>query len=131
MTGDRTEHRIATLCAPLGHYSDAVSYNGILYLSGIAPIDVNGSLVGPDDISLQAEQVFSNIGAVLENFGVGFDSLLKITVFLTAVNDRKAVNEVRRRMFGTARPASTLIGIADLGLPNMKIEVEAIAALAR
>jgi reactive intermediate/imine deaminase len=125
----RIEHRFDALGKPTAHYSDAVSFGGILYLAGLLPLDQNGSLVGADDITAQAEQVFRNIRAGLEQVGCSFDDVLKITVYLTSVQDRGKVDAVRRASFGTTKPASTLVEISALAVPGAKIEIEAIAAL--
>ena len=66
---------------------------------------------------------------ILEAAGASFADILKVTVYLTDVNDRQAVNVVRQEFFGDARPASTLIGIAELVVPGMKIEVDAVAGI--
>ena len=129
MTSKRIEHRVDRLSPPPGHFSDAVSFGGMLFISGVVAIDADGHLVGRDDVSQQAEQVFANIGTVLSSVGAGYDNLLKVTVFLTSVDDRQVVDQIRRRMFGESRPASTLIGVKELALPDIRIEVEAIAAM--
>ena len=68
----------------------------------------------------------------MERFGaipVGFADILKVTVYLTDVNDRTKINPVRQEYFGNARPASTLIGINELAIPGMKVEIEAVVGL--
>ena len=55
--------------------------------------------------------------------------MVKVTVFLTDVDDRPLINPVRREVFGSARPASTLVEVSRLAVPGAKIEVEAIAVL--
>jgi 2-iminobutanoate/2-iminopropanoate deaminase len=56
---------------------------------------------------------------------------LRVTVYLTDVNDRTKINPVRQEFFGSTRPASTLIGVNELAIPGMKVEIEAIAGLPR
>jgi enamine deaminase RidA (YjgF/YER057c/UK114 family) len=68
---------------------------------------------------------------VLDAAGASFGDILKVTVYLTDVRDRAAINPVRQEFFGAARPASTLIGVAALAVPGMKIEIEAVAGLRR
>ena len=58
-----------------------------------------------------------------------FADILKVTVYLTDVNDREKINPVRQEFFGDARPASTLIGVAALAIPGMKVEIEAIVGM--
>jgi 2-iminobutanoate/2-iminopropanoate deaminase len=56
---------------------------------------------------------------------------VKVTVFLVDVDDRRAVNTVRQEVFGSARPASTLVEVSRLAVPGALIEVEAVAVVAR
>lgn len=125
----RREFRVRGLAEPISHYTDAVRYGDLLFISGVAPIDENGTVVGGEDVTAQARQVFMNMKMILEAAGTSFDKVLKVTVFLTEVADRTKVNPVRQDFFGAIRPASTLIGVRELAIPGMKIEVEAIAAL--
>jgi enamine deaminase RidA (YjgF/YER057c/UK114 family) len=66
---------------------------------------------------------------VLAAAGATFADVLKVTVFLVDVNDRVKINKVRQEYFGSARPASTLIGVRELALPGVKVEIEAIVGL--
>jgi reactive intermediate/imine deaminase len=125
----RKEIRVEGLNPPISHYTDAVRFGDLLFISGVAPLDETLDLVGGDDVVAQARQVFANMAKVLKAAGAGFDDVLKVTVYLTDVNDRARINPVRQEFFGAARPASTLIGVTALALPGMKIEVEAIAGL--
>jgi reactive intermediate/imine deaminase len=122
----RRELRVAGLPEPISHYTDAVQAGGLLFVSGCVPVDGEGRLV-PGDVVAQARQVFANIGAVLEAAGAGFGDVVKVTVFLTDIDDRPAVNTVRREVFGDARPASTLVEVSKLAIPGARIEVEAVA----
>jgi 2-iminobutanoate/2-iminopropanoate deaminase len=125
----RKEIRVEGLNPPISHYTDAVRFGDLLFISGVAPLDETLNLVGGDDVVAQARQVFANLAKVLEAAGAGFADVLKVTVYLTDVDDRAKINPVRQEFFGAARPASTLIGVAALALPGMKIEVEAVAGL--
>ena len=69
------------------------------------------------------------MGKILQAAGATFADVLKVTVFLTDVNDRGAINPVRQEFFGDAKPASTLFGVSELAIPGMKIEIEAVAGL--
>ena len=124
----REELRVAGLAEPVSHYTDAVRAGDLLFVSGFVPVDGDGNLV-PGDVVAQARQVFANIGAVLDAAGAGFGDVVKVTVFLTDIDDRPAVNEVRKEVFGDARPASTLVEISRLVVPGARIEVEAVVQL--
>jgi 2-iminobutanoate/2-iminopropanoate deaminase len=122
----REEIRVPGLAEPISHYTDAVRAGDLLFVSGCVPIDRNGNLV-PGDIVEQTRCVFENVGAVLAAAGAGFADVVKVTVFLTDVDDRQAVNTVRQQVFGDVRPASTLVEVSRLAIPGARIEVEAVA----
>jgi 2-iminobutanoate/2-iminopropanoate deaminase len=124
----REEIRVAGLAEPISHFTDAVRAGDLLFVSGVVPVDRDGKLVGRGDVVAQARQVFESIGTVLEAAGATFADVVKVTVFLTDVNDRTAIFPVRQEFFGDARPASTLEEISRLAIPGATIEVEAVAA---
>lgn len=125
---ERQEFRIPGLSVPLSHYTDAVRFGDLLFVSGIAPLDLDGR-VPSSDVVEQVELVFKNLELVLDTVGASFSDVLKITVFLTNVSDRQKINVVRERYFGATRPASTLIGVSALAVPEMKVEIEAVVGL--
>ena len=127
----REEFRAEGLAEPISHYADAVRAGDLLFVSGCVPVDGEGLLVGGDDVVVQAEQVFANIGAVLAAAGASAADVVKVTVYLTDIDDRPRINPVRQRFFGDARPASTLIEVGKLAIPGAKLEVEAVAVLAQ
>jgi len=96
-------------------------------VSGIVPVDERLELVGGDDVVAQARKVFENMREVLAAAGCTFADVVKVTLFLTDVNDRPLVNTVRQDVFGGTRPASTLVEVPALAIPGAKIEVEAVA----
>lgn len=125
----REELRVEGLAEPISHYTDAVRYGDLLFVSGVAPTDEKSRLVGEGNVVTQARQVFQNMKKILEAAGTGFDRVLKVTVYLTDVADRTKINPVRQEFFGASKPASTLIGVNELAIPGMKVEVEAVVAL--
>jgi 2-iminobutanoate/2-iminopropanoate deaminase len=124
----RTEIRVPGLAEPISHYTDAVRAGDLLFVSGCVPVDGEGRLVEGDVIA-QTRQVLANVGAVLTAAGATFADVVKVTVFLTDVDDRQAVNTVRQEVFGEARPASTLVEVSRLAIPGARVEVEAIALI--
>jgi len=130
MTARREEIDVPGQAAPISHYAHAVRADGpMLFVSGVVPVDEQGRLVGGDDIVEQARAVFGNLGAVLAAGGATFADVVKVSVFLTDVDDRPLINPVRQEAFGAARPASTLVEVRRLAVPGAKIEVEAVAVL--
>ena len=128
---NRKEFMVDGLAPPISHYCDAVRFGDLLFISGVPPTDAAGRVVGGDDVAAQARQVFLNMKRVLDAAGASFADILKVTVYLTDVNDRSKINPVRQEFFGAARPASTLIGISELAIPGMKVEIEAVVGLRR
>ena len=112
----------------ISHYADAVRFGDLLFISGVMPVDAAGKVVGTD-AATQVRQVFKNMAAILKAAGAGFGDVLKVTVYLTDVADRPRINPVRQEVFGKTRPASTLIGVKELALPGMKVEIDAVAGL--
>jgi 2-iminobutanoate/2-iminopropanoate deaminase len=123
----RKEIRVAGQPEPISHYTDAVLAGDLLFVSGCVPVDADGWLVGGDDVVAQARQTFTNVGAVLAAGGSSFADVVKVTIFLTDVDDRPEINPIRQEFFGETRPASTLVEVSRLAIPGAKIEVEAVA----
>ena len=111
----------------LAHSADAVRAGGLLFVAGILPADAAGTLVGADDVVSQAEHVFSDLGDILLAGGCSFEDVVKVSVYLTDVDDRPLVNPVRQRVFGPTRPASTLVEVSALAIPGARIEVDCVA----
>jgi reactive intermediate/imine deaminase len=123
----RHELRVPGLPEPISHYADAVLAGGVLYISGIVPVNADGVVVAPGDVVAQARQVFSLMGRVLEAAGAAPADVAKVTVYLLHVDDRPRINPVRQEFFGAARPASTLVEVSRLAVPGALLEIEAVA----
>lgn len=127
----REEIRVGGLAEPISHFTDAVRAGDLVFVSGIVAVDGEGRLVGGDDVVAQARQVFENMRAVLAAADCGFEDVVKVTIFLTDVEDRPKINPVRQEIFGAARPASTLVEVPRLAVEGAKIEIEAVALISR
>jgi len=123
----REEIRVESLAEPMSHFTDAVRAGGFLHVSGVIAVDAEGNLVGGDDVVAQTRQVLENMRAILEAGGCGFEDVVKVTIFLTDVDDRPLINPLRQEAFGSARPASTLVEVSRLVLPEAKVEIECVA----
>lgn len=112
----------------IGPYAQAVKANGFLFTAGQIPLDPVTMEVVEGDVTAQAEQVLTNLAAVLSEAGVAWGDVVKTTVFLRTMDDFAAVNAVYARVFGDARPARSTVAVA--GLPrNVSVEIELVAAL--
>jgi 2-iminobutanoate/2-iminopropanoate deaminase len=125
----RKEIRVESLAEPISHFTDAVLAGGLLHVSGIVAVDGDGRLVGGDDVVAQTRQVFENMRAVLAAAGCGFEDVVKVTVFLTDIDDRARINPVRQEVFGETRPASTLVEVPRLAVEGAKVEIECVAVV--
>ena len=128
-TSRRQELRVPGLNEPISHYTDAVRFGNLLFVSGIGPLDEHGALVGPGDAAEQTSQILRNLAKVLQAAGATPADVLKVTVYLTDIGDRARINPVRQEFFGAARPASTLVEVSKLAIPDMKVEIEAVVGL--
>jgi 2-iminobutanoate/2-iminopropanoate deaminase len=129
MNAKREEIRVAGQPEPISHYTDAVRAGDLLFVSGCVPVDGEGRLVGAGDVVAQARQVFANIGSILAGAGSGPEDVVKVTVFLTDIDERPEINPVRQEFFGDVRPASTLVEVSRLAVPGARIEIEAVAVV--
>jgi 2-iminobutanoate/2-iminopropanoate deaminase len=125
----REEIRVPGQAEPISHYTDAVRAGDLLFVSGCVPVDGDGRLVGGGDVVAQARQVLANVGAVLAAAGATFADVVKVTVYLTDIADRAAIDPVRREVFGETRPASTLVEVSALAIPGARLEVDAVALI--
>jgi reactive intermediate/imine deaminase len=127
----REEFRVEGLPEPISHYTDAVRVDGLLFISGCGPFSATGELMGADDVAVQTRQTLENIGKILAAAGASFADVASVTVYLTDINDRPKINPVRQEFFGSSRPASTLVEVSALASPEMKVEIQAVAAIPR
>ena len=116
---------------PVANYKMATRLEGgrLLYISGQVAWDANGTVVGKGDIGAQARQVFQNLRRVLQVAGGDLGNLLKITTYITKIEDFPAVAAARSSVFQGELPASTLIVVKGLFHPDFLIEVEGVAAI--
>ena len=112
-------------------YSHAVKKSGTpVYIAGQVSTDASGNVVGEGDIAAQAEQVFTNLRAVVEAAGGTMSDIVKITVFVTDLAYRGAVAAARGKHFAEGDyPASTFVVITSLAAPAFLVEVEAVAVV--
>ena len=122
-----TRHLLDDQPAPVSHYCHVVRAGNLIWVSGALGVAADGSV--PDDVAAQTELALASIDACLTAAGAGAANVVKVNVYLTDINDRAKVNPARQRYFGEHRPASTLVGVTALVLPNAKVEIEATAVL--
>jgi 2-iminobutanoate/2-iminopropanoate deaminase len=116
---------------PVANYKLATRMEGgrLLYISGQVAWDASGNIVGKGDVRTQARQTFENLRGVVQAAGGDLSSLMKITTYITKIEDFPAVAEARSSVFSGELPASTLIVVKSLFHPDFLIEVEAVAVV--
>ncbi len=111
----------------LAPYSAAAEAGGLVFLAGQVGLDPSTGERAPDDVTAQADQVMTNIGAVLGDLGLGYDDIVKTTIFLADIDDFSAVNEVYASYFDGAYPARTAVQAGALPAAFL-VEIEVVAA---
>jgi 2-iminobutanoate/2-iminopropanoate deaminase len=122
-------HVISTPRAPaaIGPYSQAIKAGGLVFTAGQIALDpASGALVGQGDACLEAEQVLTNLAAVLEAAGTSLDRCVRCDVFLADLADFAAVNAVYARWFPRDPPARVTVGASRLP-KDARVEIAAVA----
>jgi 2-iminobutanoate/2-iminopropanoate deaminase len=102
----------------------------MVIISGQVALDAQGNLVGQDDFTKQAEQVFQNIKTIVESSGGTMKDVVKYTTFVTDINDVPKLREIRKKYTGDNSPAaSTLVEIKELVRKEFLLEIEATAII--
>ena len=126
----REEWFVPTLSEPISHYTHAVSHGDLVFVSGCTGTDGDGQLIGADDIEAETYQALRNLEEALMAAGSSLQHVLKVTLYLTDIRDRERINVVRQKLFGAARPASTLVEVSKLAIDGARVEIEAVACKA-
>lgn len=111
--------------AAIGPYSQAIEYNGIIYTSGVIPVNPQTGQV-PEGIQAQADQAIGNLAALLEAAGTNVQNVIKTTVFIKNMDDFAMINEIYAGYFKGDCPARSCVEVARLP-KDVLIEIEAIA----
>jgi len=107
-------------------YSQAIRAGGFVFVSGQLALEPGATELVPGGITEQTEQIFRNLGAILEAAGTSLDRLVKTTVFLQHLDDFGGMNEVYKRHVGDTPPARSTVEVAKLPSGAL-VEIEAVA----
>jgi 2-iminobutanoate/2-iminopropanoate deaminase len=108
---------------PVGTWSNCLVVDGIAYIAGIT---AGGDDPGADEY-IQAKSIFGKIFHLVEAAGGSMADIVKVTIFVTDISQREKVWQARREHFSGNFPVSTLVQVAALARPSLKVEVDAIA----
>ena len=106
---------------PAGTWSNCLVVNGVAYLAGMTAGGAEG------DEYAQAKVIFTKIRHLVEAAGGSMADIVKVTIFVTDITQRERVWQARREFFTGNFPASTLVQVAALANPSLKVEIEAVA----
>ena len=118
-----------TVCQPLNPYSHGAEVKAgsrLLYLAGQVGVDKEGNIA--DGFEDQAKLAYANIEAILQDAGMGFENLVKMTTFLINPEDGPKMRDIRKSFLKDVRPPHTLLYVSRFAYPEFLIEVEAVAA---
>lgn len=114
--------------AAIGPYAQGVVVGQVLYTSGQIALRPDGTLA-EGDITVQTQQVLSNLTAIIQQAGADLSKVVKTTVFLKNLDDFAAMNAIYGEAFGTHTPARSTVQVAKLPR-DVLVEIEAIVSLA-
>jgi 2-iminobutanoate/2-iminopropanoate deaminase len=112
--------------APIAPYSPGILVNGTLYISGQIPINPSTNEMVTGDIKELTRQVMENLGSVLKSYGFNYSDLVKCTIFMTNMDNYKAINEVYGSFFDGNFPAREAVQVVRLP-KNAEVEISGIA----
>ena len=111
---------------PSGHYSQAMSHNGLVYVSGQLPFDWQSGEPIHGDAGVEAAATLTNLKRILEAAGSSLDQVLKCTVYVADIAYWDEINDVYSRFFGDHKPARAIVPTGPLHF-GFKVEIDAIA----
>ncbi len=111
-----------------GPYSHAVAHGDLIFVSGQGSVDAESGNIVHGDLETEATLTLKNLGTVLNDCGSSLDKVLKVTVFLSNMDDFAEFNEVYKRFFKSDFPARTCVQAGRLPF-DLKVEIEAVATL--
>ena len=122
-------HRIKTDPDIYEPFKIAQAYRAgdLIFVSGQAALDDDGTIVGVGEFEIQARRSIENLARVLEAGGSGLDKLVKVTILVTDIAQFETVVKLRAEYFTAPYPADTICEVRSLALPELMFEIEAIA----
>jgi len=114
--------------APKGRYSPGIEHDGLIYVSGQLPMDLETREPFAGDIETQTELALKNVEAILKEAGSDLQHVLQMTIYISDIELWGAVNKKYAEVMGDHRPARAIVPVKDLHF-DTKIEIQAIAAV--
>lgn len=134
MAASQTSSRIGRVRSPEvlepapGTWSNCLVVDGVAYVAGLIARGKDGKILAGDEYE-QAREIFAKIRHLLEAAGGSMADVVKVVIFVTDITQREKVWRARREVFSGDFPVSTLVQVAALAEPAVKVEIEAVAHL--
>ena len=114
---------------PIVGYSRAVKVGNMVFVTGTTATDESGAIVGHNDAYTQAKQALTNIERVLRRAGATMQDVVRTRIFVTDITRWEEVGKAHAEFFRDVRPATTMVEVSRLIVPEMLVEIEADAVI--
>lgn len=114
---------------PIVGYSRAVRVGPFVHVSGTTGLDERGDIVGKGDVVAQTKQALENIRTALEKAGARLEHVVRTRIYVTNIDEWEGIGRAHGAIFGTIRPACTMMEVSRFIHPDMMVEIEAEAII--